>query len=682
MAKRATTDVPTDPFDAPTQAIGLGAPAAATRAFPDHPAAPTPPGPEAPPYSPGTPPVASQTGVPASPVRPSPFAGNPAAGPAIPGVGAGIPSAPSTPAPVPPAAVPSVPGTPVAPAPVAPAPLPAAGPSPWRAPAAPPDAASHAGTAAQAGRPQDPWAAQARPDDTPGPPIPRDGGDGGTTNEEPPVSGKPAKRPPIPALIVTALLALSVVAGLVFTWRLGILPTGMFALAAGADLVLAGVIAFGLFRSPLPAKKAAFTVLTVLAVVAMVANLAVVKVTRDVGRAIGGGFEAPKTVSVLYDVIGLTTGPSAITQLDGTTMGELALDASAAQAREAVLKLVHVDFATQPDTGALAAALTAGDIGSAVIIDDFLQLYQEYDPDFYRSVKIIATFRIDVADTTAPPPGTPGASGSPDASATEPALAPNPSGTFVVYISGIDTYGPVAARARSDVNQLVVVNTKTGQVLLVNTPRDYYVQLHGKPGLKDKLTHAGIYGIQTSIGTLQDLYGITIDHYVRLNFDSVVKLIDTLGGVDITSDVAFTTKHGGLKIVKGVNHLDGQGALAYVRERYAVAGGDRGRGKDQQALIQAVLKKLMQPSVLVRYDAILKAAQTCVQTSIPSDVLTGLAKTQLSTNTAWNFSTYSVDGSDGSEFTYSYTGQKLYVMIPAQATVDTAKQKIAATLAG
>jgi len=170
---------------------------------------------------------------------------------------------------------------------------------------------------------------------------------------------------------------------------------------------------------------------------------------------------------------------------------------------------------------------------------------------------------------------------------------------YTIYISGIDSYGEVDTVSRSDVNILAVVNPKDNKVLLVNTPRDYYVQLHGTTGVRDKLTHAGIYGIDMSKNTLQDLYGTKVDYTVRINFSSLLKLVDAAGGINVYSD--YTFKAGGYSFVQGYNTLDSKQALVFARERYAFADGDRQRGKHQQRVIEALITKLSQPRVLLGY---------------------------------------------------------------------------------
>ena len=191
--------------------------------------------------------------------------------------------------------------------------------------------------------------------------------------------------------------------------------------------------------------------------------------------------------------------------------------------------------------------------------------------------------------------------------------------SFALYISGIDQWGSVSTvRGRSDVNIVAIVNPKIHKVLLINTPRDYYVQLHGKTGLKDKLTHAGVYGIDMSLNTLEDLYDINIDYYLRVNFDTLVKLVDVIGGIEVYSDKTFISSHQrDWKIKEGMNKMDGKQALAYSRERYAYKEGDRHRGKNQQDVITAIIKKASSSKViLTKYNSILDTLEGSFQTNI------------------------------------------------------------------
>lgn len=253
-------------------------------------------------------------------------------------------------------------------------------------------------------------------------------------------------------------------------------------------------------------------------------------------------------------------------------------------------------------------------------------------------------------------------------------------GTFIMYISGIDTYGSTSKRSRSDVNILAVVNANTKKILLVSTPRDYYVPLSISNGVKDKLTHAGIYGIQCSQDTLGMLYGINVDYYFRLNFSGFQKIIDALGGITVNSDYTFDV--GSFHYVKGDNYLNGEQALAFARERHAFATGDRQRGEDQMKVIKAVFNKATSSAVLANYTDLLASLEGTFETSMSYDTLAKLVRQQLDQGTGWDIETYSVNGSGQSSYTYSISNMKVYVMLPDQSTVDTAKEKIQAVLDG
>jgi len=245
---------------------------------------------------------------------------------------------------------------------------------------------------------------------------------------------------------------------------------------------------------------------------------------------------------------------------------------------------------------------------------------------------------------------------------------------YVIYISGIDTYGDIATTSRSDVNILAVVNPANKKVLLVTTPRDYYVQLHGTTGAKDKLTHAGIYGVEKSKQTLEDLYGTQVDYTVRINFDSLLKLIDTVGGITVTSDQNFSA--GGYTFVQGPNKLNAKQALVFARERHSFAEGDRQRGKNQERVIEALITKLSQPQMALKLPAILQATNGSFQTNASRDEINAIIKQQIASAGSWSSESISVDGTGSSAPTYSMGSQLLYVMIPDYATVEAAKVKM------
>ena len=258
---------------------------------------------------------------------------------------------------------------------------------------------------------------------------------------------------------------------------------------------------------------------------------------------------------------------------------------------------------------------------------------------------------------------------------------------FVVYLSGVDNRGELTEKARSDVNILAVVNPTTKQAALINTPRDYYVDLAGTDS-KDKLTHAGLYGVETSMATLGNLYGVNVDHYIRINFAGFISIIDALGGVDVYSDQAFTSVgspgyYDPTTFVEGWNHLDGKAALAFARERHAFASGDIQRGINQMKVIDAMLNKIKSPALLMGFSKIMDAASDCFVTSFSQDQISALVRMQLSDFAEWDIESYTVTGtSSSSTKCYSAKGQKLYVMKPDDSSVSKAREMLASVLGG
>lgn len=256
-----------------------------------------------------------------------------------------------------------------------------------------------------------------------------------------------------------------------------------------------------------------------------------------------------------------------------------------------------------------------------------------------------------------------------------------PEGTFVLYMSGADTWGSAAVRSRSDVNILAVVNTNTKKILLVSTPRDYYVPLSISKGVKDKLTHAGIYGVQVSMDTLGLLYGVNVDYYLKVNFTGFVGIIDALGGVEVYSDSTFSVGDA-FYYTEGMNSMNGIEALAFARERYSFAIGDRARGTHQMEVIKAVISKCASAAVLNHYSDVMNAMSGCFSTNLSKNTIASLVRMQLDDMTQWSVSSISVDGTGDTKSTYSVPSKKGYVMIPDELTVQIAKDQIAAVLRG
>lgn len=246
---------------------------------------------------------------------------------------------------------------------------------------------------------------------------------------------------------------------------------------------------------------------------------------------------------------------------------------------------------------------------------------------------------------------------------------------FVVYISGIDVYGSITKNSRSDVNIIAVVNPGNRKILLVTTPRDYYVEIPGvSDGMKDKLTHAGIYGVNASMDTLSALYDVDIDYYVRVNFTSFEDIIDALGGVTVYSEYSFSAK--GYTFQKGYNDLGSEAALVFVRERMSFASGDNQRGKNQEALIKAIIEKMCSPVILESADEILESVKNGIDTNVPAELIKEMIRQQLSNNRQWDIEMMAASGFDSSGETYSMPNFTAYVMEPNMDSVNEIKKSI------
>lgn len=309
-----------------------------------------------------------------------------------------------------------------------------------------------------------------------------------------------------------------------------------------------------------------------------------------------------------------------------------------------------------------AAALHDGDVQAIIYNDAYTSILEEAFEGYSNAVKIIYSHEITSALEN---------------TASNVKVADD---SFTVYISGIDVYGAIETNSRSDVNMIATVNPATHQILLVTTPRDYYVEIPGiSGGQKDKLTHAGIYGVDASMATLEALYDTDIDFYARVNFTSLVQMVDALGGVDVVSEQAFTTSdESGLvmNVVQGENHFTGQQALAFSRERMNVDGGDFQRGKNQQAVIIAMIKKAVSPAILTGANGILSSISGNVDTNMSQEQIQELIKSQLAGGGAWNIKSMAAEGTGDDQECYSSPGSILYVTQPDLNTVTAIKGAI------
>ncbi|HFI0937689.1 TPA: LCP family protein [Streptococcus suis] len=329
-----------------------------------------------------------------------------------------------------------------------------------------------------------------------------------------------------------------------------------------------------------------------------------------------------------------------------------------------ISKMESTQLVTSPATSYLTAyqSMINGESQAMVFNGVFTNILENEDPDFSSKVKKIYSFKVTQTVETA----TEQVSGD----------------SFNIYISGIDTYGPISSVSRSDVNIIMTVNRATHKILLTTTPRDSYVAIaDGGQNQYDKLTHAGIYGVNASVHTLENLYGIDISNYIRLNFTSFLQLIDLVGGIDVENTQEFTS--GGYNFPVGTVHLDAEQALIFVRERYSLANGDNDRGKNQEKVIAALIKKLSSPENLRNYQAILNSLEDSIQTDISIETIIGLVNTQLESGTQFTVESQALTGTGRSDLSsYAMPGSQLYMMEINQDSLEQAKAAIQSVLDG
>lgn len=312
----------------------------------------------------------------------------------------------------------------------------------------------------------------------------------------------------------------------------------------------------------------------------------------------------------------------------------------------------------------VADALLSGRVEAAVYNEAFTTIIEEYIEDYSDKVRILYQYGIETKIEEKEE--------EPDKNVREP---------FNVFISGIDVEGKISTTSRSDVNIIMTVNPNTKKILLTTTPRDYYVPIPDiSGGAKDKLTHAGIYGVDASMATLESIYNIDITYYARVNFTSLIKIVDALGGVDVNSEYAFSSR--GHTFQEGVNHMDGEAALAFSRERYSFRDGDNQRGKNQEAVLTAILQKTMTPAILTSANAILAQVSDCVETNMTKDEMTEFVKRQLEEGTGWTIESEAATGTGDKQACYSSGSQILYVMNPNMDSIGYIRSRMQQILAG
>ena len=456
------------------------------------------------------------------------------------------------------------------------------------------------------------------------------------------------------------ILQLILSAGLlILVWNSGMVP-GLYLALLGGGLLLLFAVTFCLQYVKSKVKFAGMVISILISIglaVGIVYFLRIQQTMADVG---GATYKTDNMIVVvkasdpaesILDAANYRFGYQ--TSVDQENNDKMLDDVQTVAGRE--LKLSEYDTVTD-----LANGLLSGQIEAAIYNEAFDGIIEESIEDYKDQVKILYQYGIETEiqqeDTNVEAP-------------------------FNVYISGIDVSGPITTNSRSDVNIIMTVNPNTKKILLTTTPRDYYVTIPNISGeQRDKLTHAGIYGVDASMATLEQLYGIDISYYARVNFTSLITIVDALGGVDVNSEYAFSA--GGYDFVQGTNHLDGKAALAFSRERYSFESGDNQRGRNQEAVLTAILQKAMSPSILTSANQILSQVSDCVETNMTQDEMAKFINMQLSDGAGWTIESTAATGTGDNQACFSSGSQLLYVMWPDEASVSEISTKMQQVLNG
>ena len=456
------------------------------------------------------------------------------------------------------------------------------------------------------------------------------------------------------------ILQLILSAGLlILVWNSGMVP-GLYLALLGGGLLLLFAVTFCLQYVKSKVKFAGMVISILISIglaVGIVYFLRIQQTMADVG---GATYKTDNMIVVvkasdpaesILDAANYRFGYQ--TSVDQENNDKMLDDVQTVAGRE--LKLSEYDTVTD-----LANGLLSGQIEAAIYNEAFDGIIEESIEDYKDQVKILYQYGIETEiqkeDTSVEAP-------------------------FNVYISGIDVSGPITTNSRSDVNIIMTVNPNTKKILLTTTPRDYYVTIPNISGeQRDKLTHAGIYGVDASMATLEQLYGIDISYYARVNFTSLITIVDALGGVDVNSEYAFSA--GGYDFVQGTNHLDGKAALAFSRERYSFESGDNQRGKNQEAVLTAILQKAMSPAILTSANQILSEVSDCVVTIMTQDEMAKFINMQLSDGAGWTIVSTAATGTGDKQACFSSGSQLLYVMWPDEAIVGDISRRMDQVLSG
>lgn len=475
------------------------------------------------------------------------------------------------------------------------------------------------------------------------------------------------------SILLSVILVISSFYLLYQVIRLNVLPSKfLFPLTIGVVVLDAIFILLLIYFSKNVVSKIICIVLTLFICVASCMGGYYISKTQNVLSSITNvAKHAKNTVSVIVKESSSIKNKS---QLNGVSVGSLRLNEQGSKKalKELSSEGIVLNQTEYDSMTALLEAFYNGDVDSIIINESSrsqildIEAYSNFDSNtrvvYQTSYKVKNNdSATSVSDITSKP--------------------------FNVLISGSDTRGGFDENGRSDVIMIATVNPKTHTILLTSVPRDFYVTTACDAGdgcmqgALDKITHTGIHGTNTTKRTVEQLLGIEINYTFKVGFDTVTKLVDTLGGVDVYVEPGYAVHNEYINVKEGVNHLYGEEALEYARERYAYAEGDRQRTKNQQQVLMGIVKEATKPSVITNYAAIMDTMANTFSTTMSNDEITDLIKYQLNNNPTWKMEQYMVDGT-GDTLMCAELGDAASVMVPDQSTVKMAKDKINAVLAG
>ncbi|MEG0314790.1 MAG: LCP family protein [Erysipelotrichaceae bacterium] len=390
----------------------------------------------------------------------------------------------------------------------------------------------------------------------------------------------------------------------------------------------------------------------------LVGNLYLNKTTNLFGHIGGadGSLDVEVSIVVLKDskakdindLKGLSFGEGTIGDI---SFNKNAIDDLSKDLNETIITTKYDNYSSFGD------ALYNGEVDAIILNEGMRQMFEDNHPNFNKETKVIKTYNYKSEAVTS----------TKSVDVTEE--------SFIVYITGIDNYGDISRVGRSDVNKMAVVNPITKKILLIDVPRDYYVKQTCQDNLLDKLTHTGIFGPNCTVDSMSNFMGVDINYYVRVNFSGITNIVDALGGVDVHSEVGFTTDGGLYTYNAGMNHMNGASALAFARERYNVGGGDDGRIKNQTRVLEAIINKVTSTEVITNYMGFLDAIGGSFQTDMSDSDIKSLVKMQLDDMASWSISSYSLSGTGGTDWTPA-NGFNAYVSYPNMDTVTEAQRLI------